>query len=235
MAMASELPDGCLRLNSPVHRIMTDADSLTVESASGTVTTRNVIVAIPPALALEAIAFVPPLPDALDSIARQTAVWMGDMVKAVAIYNRPYWREQGLSGFVFSQSGPFRELHDHSTVGDRAAAIFGFSPAESLVPGDSSTIREAFVRQLVSIFGGEAADPLDVIVTNWAAERYTSPRQWRTSKTTATYGHPAFREEGRNVQILWASTETADAFAGHMEGAIRAGIHAAAAVRQASD
>lgn len=234
-AMASDLPPGGLRLNSPVHRIVVDADAVAVESTTGTVTARKVILAIPPPLALEAIAFIPPLPEALDHIAGQTAVWMGDMVKAVAIYERPFWREQGLSGFVFSEAGPFRELHDHSTAGDRVPAIFGFASATAMTGFDSSAIREAMIQQLVGLFGHEAAHPLEVISANWAAERYTSPRQWRSAPTTATYGHSAFREEGRDARIFWASTETADAFSGHIEGAIRAGLHAAAAVRQASD
>ncbi len=234
-AIAADLPPGSLRLNSAVHRIVVDTEAVAVELTAGTVTAPKVIVAIPPPLALESITFIPPLPEALDHIARQTAVWMGDMIKAVAIYQRPFWREQGLSGFVYSETGPFRELHDHSTADDRVVAIFGFASAESMAGDDSSKIREALIHQLVGLFGDEAAHPLDVISTNWAAERYTSPRQWRTTPTTATYGHPAFRGEGRDPRILWASTETADAFSGHVEGAIRAGLHAAAAVRHASD
>lgn len=232
-AVASDLPPGSLHLSNPVHRIVVDTDGVIVESKIGTVTARDVIVAIPPALALESITFIPPLPTAFEHIARQTAVWMGDMVKAVAIYDRPFWREQGLSGHVLSEAGPFRELHDHSTADDHLAAIFGFASADLMVGHDSSAIREALIHQLADLFGRDAAHPLEVISTNWAAERYTSPRQWRSVPTTAAYGHSAFRGGGPDTSILWASTETADAFSGHIEGAIRAGLKAATAVLRA--
>lgn len=230
-AIASVLPPGSLHLNSPVHRIVADADALTVQSTAGTVTTQKVIVALPPALALESITFIPPLPEAFCHIARHTAVWMGDMVKAVAIYDRPFWREQGLSGFVFSEAGPFREFHDHSTADDRLAAVFGFAPADSVSDDGSASIQQKLIQQLVGFFGPHAAQPRDVIITNWAAERYTSPRQRRFNASTAPFGHPAFRAGGRNARILWASTETAAAFSGHIEGAIHAGLDAAEAAR----
>ncbi|MFS0906790.1 hypothetical protein AB3N02_27595 [Priestia aryabhattai] len=50
---------------------------------------------------------------------------MAGQAKAVAIYDRPFWRELGLSGFVSSWVGPLQEIHDASPdVG--SGALFGF-------------------------------------------------------------------------------------------------------------
>jgi monoamine oxidase len=46
----------------------------------------------------------------------------------------------------------------------------------------------------------------------------------------AGYGHRALQVGIGNDRIHWASTETATEFAGHIEGAIRAGESAAARV-----
>lgn len=53
-------------------------------------------------------------------------------------------------------------------------------------------------------------------------ERYTNPTGSGRAETTPNPA--ALKSTGR---IRWASTETADAFNGHIEGAIRAGLAAA--------
>jgi monoamine oxidase len=50
---------------------------------------------------------------------------MAGQAKAVAIYDRPFWRGSGLSGFVSSWFGPLQEIHDASPE-TRSGALFGF-------------------------------------------------------------------------------------------------------------
>lgn len=234
LAIAADLPAGSIHLNSPVHGIEIGPMSVTIAARGETYTADHVIVAVPPPLAVEQITFVPPLPESLLAVARHTAVWMGGMIRAIAIYDRPFWRDEGLSGLVLSEEGPFRELHDHSAFDDSLFAIFGFAPAESMVDADDGHIKDALVRQLVDIYGSVAARPTLVTSTNWADECYTSPRTQVTS-STSTYGHPVFTNVVPGSRIHWASTETADAFGGHIEGAIRAGIRAARAILSSPD
>src|SRR3546814_5242306 len=56
---------------------------------------------------------------------RETATCMAPHAKYVAIYDAPFWREQGLSGEVRSARGPMGEIHDASMPGG-SAALFGF-------------------------------------------------------------------------------------------------------------
>lgn len=233
-AIASDLPAGSVHLNSPVHKIEMGPTSVTVHANDQLFTANQAIVAMPPPLAIEQITFVPPLPEQLAAVASQTAVWMGGMIKAIAIYERPFWRDQGFSGLVLSEIGPFRELHDHSAQDDNLHAIFGFAPAELMVGVDDARIQDALVTQLVDIYGSDAANPAQVFSTNWLEERFTSPRTQATS-STATYGHPVFMNMTPDSRLHWASTETADAFGGHMEGAIRAGKRAARTVLSLSN
>ena len=81
-----------LHLSDPVSRVVVDDHGVSVQSAGGVTTAGQIIVALPPALAVEAITFKPDLPSAVRSVAESTAVWMGGVVKAVAVFETAFWR-----------------------------------------------------------------------------------------------------------------------------------------------
>lgn len=233
LRLADRLPPGVLRLCDPVSRVVDNGDGVTVESGQGATRAGQVIVALPPALAVEAITFEPDLPSAVRRVAESTAVWMGSIVKAVAVFDAAFWRTDGLAGAAISHIGPFREVHDHSGPDGSPAALFGFAAAASFDGATPEQIGEAFAHQLRRLFG-PAATPTRVHVTDWSSERYTSPRAPSPRASTDTYGHPLFQQSiaGR---LHWASTETSSTYPGHIEGALRAGRQAARSVLLAVD
>lgn len=98
------------------------------EDATGRATTwqaDHVLLALPPRLAEHNLHFEPALPPALSEQWRETATWMAPHAKYIAIYDTPFWREQGLSGEARSACGPMGEIHDASAPGG-SAALFGF-------------------------------------------------------------------------------------------------------------
>ncbi|BCW06429.1 NAD(P)/FAD-dependent oxidoreductase [Arthrobacter sp. NtRootA1] len=233
LELASLLPEGSLALNEPVEAITVNEDSAQVVTRTRRLKAGRVVLAVPPALAAASIQFTPALPDDVRALAESTPVWMGGMVKAVAVYRTPFWRRHGLSGSAISHAGPFREFHDHSGPDGSPAAIFGFAPSSGLVQGENSVIADAFRDQLVRMFGVDASDPAKIHVTDWSAEPYTQPSR-QLGANTSSYGHRLFRRPiyGR---IHWASTETAPSYAGHLEGAATAGILAAQATAENED
>lgn len=226
--VTAQLPAGTVHLADAVTRVVVSGGGVTVESASGLTTADHVIVALPPALAVATIAFDPPLSQHVRSVAALTAVWMGGVVKAVATFDAPFWRRTGLAGSAVSYAGPFREVHDHSGPDGSTAALFGFAPAEQFDGQSPEQIGSAFGDQLWRLFGAGASAPRQVHVIDWSREQYTSPRAPSPRATTGTYGHALFQEPVAG-RVHWASTETSALYAGHIEGAIRAGAHAAAA------
>lgn len=224
--LAEQLTPGTIRYREPAHAIEETGDEIIVTSSSGSYAAEQVIVALPPALAVEQLRFEPPLPAPLRQAAAETAVWMGGMVKAVAVYGRPFWRAQCLAGSAVSHVGPFREFHDHSGQGGSPAAIFGFAPSEPLASLNRAELEGAFRQQLGTLFGEPAGEPQEVLVIDWRLEAYTSPAQPNERADTAGFGAPIFQQPGSG-RIQFASTETAQAFAGHMEGALRPGRAAA--------
>jgi monoamine oxidase len=232
--LAAALPPGVLRLEDPVVRIAVEPAGVVVTTSGASTRTRQVVLAVPPALAVAGIEFTPPLPTPVRELAASTAVWMGGTVKAVAVYDRPFWREAGLAGAAMSHLGPFRELHDHTGPTGSPAALFGFASAASFADATRADVAEAFGHQLVRLFGPAAATPLRLEVADWSRERWTVPATG-SPPSTAGFGHPLFHEAVRG-RIHWAGTETAPGFAGHLEGAVRAGVRAAGeALRRLAD
>jgi monoamine oxidase len=216
--LAQTLPEGTVRLAETVTSIdYTAGGPVRVQTSHGLLEAAHVVVAMPPALAAATLAFTPKLPEDLAAVARDTAVWMGQSVKAVAVYERPFWRDGGLAGAAMSYRGPFREFHDHSGPGGAPAALFGFANSAECAGMTDAQLRAAFLGQLVHLFGQQAGDPLEVVWRDWAAQSATSPRGTAgPASTTVGFGHRVFQEptEGR---LHWASTETAAVAAGHIE------------------
>lgn len=231
---ASLPPYAEVRLGTSVDRIVRGPAGVEVRATSPggarvAVEAGAVVVAVPPALAVQRIAFDPALPLDVAAAARSTPVWMGSIVKAVAVYERPFWRTAGLAGAAISYRGPFREVHDMSGPGGEPAALFGFAPAETVV-GSGAEVADRFVDQLVRLFGEEARTPRTVRCVDWSQEEWTTPAE--TAPVPAGgFGHPALRRLVGD-RLAWASTETADRGAGHLDGALRAGRHAAALLLQ---
>ena len=223
---AEELPVGTVRLADPVAAVHVDEQRVLVSASSGQITAEHVVLAVPPALAVDSITIAPALPPHVRSLAAATAVWMGSVVKAVAVYDRGFWREQGLAGAAISHLGPFREVHDHTGPGGSPAALFGFAASDQFRGATAEQTAAAFVGQLARVFGPDAARPRQVHVVDWSRERWTSPVTPFPRASTSTYSHPRLREPVHE-RLHLAATETAPDHAGHVEGAIRAGTCAA--------
>lgn len=214
---ADQLHFGTVSLGAPVSEVATAAGGVTVHTTEQTVDAAHVVIAVPPALAIDSIRFEPGLPDRLARVAAATPVWMGAITKVVVRYRTRFWRERGLAGSAISHAGPMRELHDISGPSGVPPALFGF------VPNGSATVTvEEIVNQLVAIFGPEAAAPTDVTIQDWRTERWTSPPDVARLDDYRTYGHEVYAEPAWDGRLHWCSTETANDAPGHIEGALAA-------------
>lgn len=230
-ALAGQLPDHVLRLESAV-RAVTHAEggpdpTFVVHHRGGTTRAAHVVVAMPPALAMERVAFTPQLPEQLAQLARATPVWMGAIAKVIARYPTAFWRAQGLAGAAISHVGPMRELHDMSGPGGDPAALFGFVP---LAPGRPTPTPEDLRHQLADIFGPGAPEPIEIVVADWRADPDTSPAGVDRLGAYQTYGHELFQSPALSGRLHWASTETSPVHPGHIDGAIFAAERAARSV-----
>ncbi|MEJ2540220.1 MAG: FAD-dependent oxidoreductase [Gemmatimonadota bacterium] len=221
-AIRRRLAPGVLRTGTAVTTVRVEPDGIRVESRGSdggleAMKAREVVLALPPAAA--AGLDIEPRPSSeLMELFRRTPTWMGATTKVVLRYARPFWREAGLAGSAMSHTGPLREVHDMSGPGGRPAALFGFAS-----PGPGETVVEAPVlAQLTRLFGEDASAPLEMWIEDWRTAPYVSPPDAGESQRVDLYGHPGLVEPFAGGRIHLASTETATAFPGHVEGALLA-------------
>lgn len=224
-AIAETLPKNMIRLSSPVHEIRRDSDGIEAQTPTENIVARHLVLALPPALAVERIRFSPNLPEKVSAIASRTPVWMAAMTKIVAHYRKPFWRRAGLAGAAISHIGPMREIHDTSGPDGEPAALFGFMPSpEDGAPEDGApkVTEEQIVGQLVELFGAEAGDPVQVLIQDWQTEAFTSPSGASRLTSYELFGHPVYESSTWEGRLHWASTETSLESPGHVEGALAA-------------
>jgi monoamine oxidase len=183
-----------------------------------------VIIAVPLRVALRTLQ-LPWLPDTLADAMRGTPTWMATQAKAVALYERPFWRDAGLSGRIASRSGPLVEAHDHSGPDDRPAAVFGFigwSPEQRR--SDPEGLRQAIVAQLVECFGAAAAHPRELVIQDWAV----NTRIATDLDLALPGGHPLvgpgiLRQPRLDGRLRFAVSEVSELSPGLIEGALAIG------------
>lgn len=223
--LASELGDA-LTPASPVQSIEESGDLVVVRSERREATARRVIVAIAPALTA-GIAFDPPLPPAREALGQRMP--MGTYMKGVAVYERAWWRDRGLSGLAFADRGPVQMVVDDSPPGGRPGVLVAFvtgAPARELGRRDPDARRRAVVDAVTRLFGPDAARPAAYRDLNWVEEPWSrgGPVGVMAPGALTTVG-PALREPAGRVH--WAGTETATEWSGYMDGGVQAGERAA--------
>ncbi len=182
----------------------------------------HVIAAVPPRL-LEQIVFTPGLDPQTSRLWKETPTWMAPHAKVFAVYDRPFWREAGLSGMGQSLVGPMGEIHDATTKSGRAA-LFGFVgiPGRQRASIGDDRLVKSCVDQLVRMFGPHAASPRNTIYKDWARDPLTAtPLDWTMP------GHPVDGVETWvggpwQERLSLAGSESSPLNAGYLAGAVEA-------------
>jgi monoamine oxidase len=231
-ALASGLPSTSMRLAARVTRVALDGQEVDVSFAEAggperSVRASHVILALPPRLLEATVSFSPALDSATARRWRETPTWMAPHAKVLALYDRPFWRDAGLSGTAQSMAGPLVEIHDATTASGEAA-LFGFVcvPAEQRIAAGRDAIVAASVHQLASLFGPEAAHPVATLFKDWAADPLTA-----TAGDQIAGGHPQPDRRpwvGGEWQesISLAGSETSWSEPGYLAGAVDAAARA---------
>jgi monoamine oxidase len=215
-----------VHLGRPVRRISQDRNGVRVEADGKTFAGKRAIVALAPALAGR-IAYSPDLPYLRDGLTQRTP--MGALIKCEFVYDRPFWRDDGLSGFAIADSGPCNVIFDNSPPEGKPGLIFGFAGgdmARDWGERGMAARRAGTLKNLTDVFGPKAANPKAYFEAHWPHETWTRgcPVGLLPPGTLSEYG-PALRAPvGR---LHWAGTETATYWAGYADGAVRSGERAA--------
>ncbi len=213
----------------PVRRIAWSDSGVELSAGERIVRARRAVVTAPPALVAR-IDFEPGLPvDRQQLLARQP---QGNVVKCMAVYDRPWWRDRGLSGQFASDVGPLGATFDNTPPPGSPGVLLCFVEAGHAVEmrrRGAPERRAALVACLERAFGPEAASLTAWHERDWSAEEWTRgcyganppPGAW------TKFGPVIRRPTGA---VHWAGTETATRWPSYMEGAVESGERAAGEV-----
>jgi monoamine oxidase len=218
-------------LSAPVRSIEQHAEGVIVRSEAGQFAAERVIVAVPPLLAGR-IHYESPLPAMRDQIAARMP--MGSVIKYVIAYERAFWREAGLSGEAFSDTGPTVTTFDDTSHDGAQPALVSFSDGEAARVWSERSAderRAAVLDELARFFGPQARAPTDFLEKNWNDDPWSRGCYVGVTGPGAlsSFGEALRRPCGR---IHWSGTETADEWMGYLDGAIQSGQRAAAEVAE---
>jgi monoamine oxidase len=218
-----------IRLSEPVHSVIQTDCGVTVHSLNRSYSAERVVIALPPTLAGR-INYSPALPAHRDAVTQRMP--MGSVIKTWVAYSRPFWRDQGCNGLIYSLSHGFEAVYDGTPPDAEIGLLVGFFDAVNAVTWGAKTFEERkieIIRCLTDAFGPEAANPLEILEADWTAEEWSRGcyGAFAYPGVLTAYKDAIRRPVGR---IHWAGTETAREFTGYIEGAIEAGERAAAEV-----
>lgn len=229
LAMAKSLGDTIV-YNSPVRNIEQNANTVFVSGNDFTVSAKRAVVAMAPWMGGR-ISY-----DGVTSGAMQQRLMlmqrmpMGAIWKVHCVYDKPFWRQDGLNGQVTSDNFITKVTFDNTPPEAGAPGVMmGFIDGQDAIDALAMTPQERrrkVIEAFTAYFGSKAANPLAYTEFNWQAENFSGggPTGYAPPGVLTALG-PALR---RQVGLLhWAGTETSSVWTGYMEGAVRSGERAA--------
>lgn len=216
-------------LNSPVRTIKWDDNGVTVVSEQATVNARYVIMAVPPNL-YSRVSFDPPLPRRQHQMHQHQS--LGLVIKVHAVYDTPFWREDGLSGTGFSAGALVQEVYDNTNYGDTRGTLVGFvsdEKADAVFELSAEDRKKAILESIAGFMGDKALTPEVYYESDWGSE------EWTRGAYASSYDlgglHRYGKDQHANVgPIYWSSSDLAAEGYQHVDGAVRMGQATAARI-----
>ncbi|MGV0350387.1 flavin monoamine oxidase family protein [Corynebacterium guaraldiae] len=207
--------------------------AVTAYSDRAVVHAKNAILAVPPNL-YNRISYVPPLPRE-QHVAHQH-ISMGLVIKVHAVYETPFWREEGLSGTAFGGDRLVAEIYDNTNYGknfaggeegkeDAFGTLVGFVSdvyAEEMWALPAEERKERILDAMSIYLGDKVKKPIAFFLSDMAAEEWTRGA-YATSYDLgglSRWGHLQNKPTG---PIYYSSSDIAGAGYQHVDGAVRIG------------
>jgi len=230
--MAEGLGDR-VRTGFAATHVLWGEDGVELTRSGETVRARTAVIAVPPAL-LRTIAFEPGLPESHAALAE---AWKGgNLIKLTATYADPFWRDDDLSGEGVGTTSAVSVTFDNTPPSDSPGALVGFvggddAPGYSELPDAGR--REVALGGFARLFGPRALEADRFLERDWLAE------EWAKSGPVSNLGPGVLAKHGRALRepagpLHFAATEYASVWCGYMDGAVRSGEDAAAAILDAA-
>lgn len=193
------------------------------------ISAQKAIIAIPPPL-ISKLFFEPTLPPHQHQLFQR--MFMGAVVKSYVLYERPFWRNEGLSGQAVTNDGPLQIWFDNSPSEGTVGVMTGFAlarQAQDFMQKDIEERQAIATQTLVNLLGEKARNIDRYLDKSWHSEWWSGGCYAAIMPPGAWTGVGQYLRKPF-VHIHWAGTETSDVWNGYIDGAIRSGERAAAEV-----
>jgi monoamine oxidase len=227
IAIAKQLGEA-VRLESPVRDIRQTDDGVDVSGENVSMHGKRAIITVPVPIQSR-LHFDPPLPAERAQLMQRMP--LGAVTRAVIEWETPFWRSDGLSGETVDFDSPITASIDASPPsGAGVLSSYAFGPHGREVMKLSADDRKAlYLRELGKRLGPKTASPVEYREYTWTGDLWAGgaiqahfPPGVLTSLGTALH-EPVGR-------LHWAGGDGAEEWPGFIEGAVRSGERAAAAV-----
>jgi monoamine oxidase len=217
--LRSKLSRTKIILNTQITQVsLQKNNTLLVEAGNKSFHCDKVIVCLPPQLA-SSIEFAKGLPSELKAFFPTVQTWMAGSIKFVLEYERPFWRDKGLSGILYSHADIVSEMYDHTNYQENKFGFTGFLNSETA--GSSQEERRSNVlRHLSGLLGNDALNPTAYFDKVWN-DSFLVHENLKHMRPHQNNGHPYLQDAYLGGNFFFCGTETASEFSGYMEGAIQ--------------
>ncbi|AZV76925.1 FAD-dependent oxidoreductase [Parasedimentitalea marina] len=233
--LAGAIPEGRLLRSTPIIALERRPEGITAIEGNGqAILAQRVVLALPLRIA-DQIDFSPSLPAQAHNAMKSVATWMAGHAKVVAVYEKSFWTEAGLSGDAMSHHGPMVEIHDASPAQGGPYALFGFIGVPPRSRLDEHELRQRIQAQFVRMFGPDAADPVALLIKDWAFDPLTATSADQVPlQSHPEYGMPHALSDVWQGDLIFSGTEVAPQFGGYLEGALEAAENALTSLKHAT-
>ncbi|WP_032366814.1 flavin monoamine oxidase family protein [Rhodococcoides fascians] len=225
--MAAALGDDVI-LDAPVRTVRWNSDGATV-FADGDIEVhaKRVVLAVPPNL-YSRISYDPPLPRRQHQMHQHQS--LGLVIKVHAVYDTPFWREDGLSGTGFGASEIVQEVYDNTNHEDSRGTLVGFvsdAKADAMFELDEQERRAKILESIAHYLGPKATEPVVYYESDWGSE------EWTRGAYAASFDLGGLHRYGKDSRtpvgpIHFSCSDIAAEGYQHVDGAIRMGHRTAA-------
>lgn len=218
-ALSNTIPSDSIHINQTVTHINHGDRGVQITTDKGVVKAKTIVSTLPPHL-LQTIIFDPALPNELQEALQNCHTWMGESIKIGFRFNKPFWREKGTSGTIFSNVGPISEFYDHSSSNDSTYGLKGFlNGAYYKITKEER--KELALNQLRKYYGDAIDSYTSYEETVWRNEPFTFNSYKTHLLPHQNNGHKAFQYGYSDNRLIIAGAETSSISPGYMEGAVR--------------
>ncbi|MDO4253452.1 MAG: NAD(P)/FAD-dependent oxidoreductase [Rothia sp. (in: high G+C Gram-positive bacteria)] len=193
-----------------------------------TVRAKYAVMAVPPNL-YNRVSYVPALDRRQHQMHQHQS--LGLVIKVHAVYETPFWRENGLSGTSFACENLVQEIYDNTNYDpatgqeEKHGTLVGFvsdEKADYMFTLSAEERKRAILESMAEMLGEQTLNPIRYYESDWGAEEWTRGAYATSFDLGGLSRYGAYQADPVGP-IYWSCADLAGEGYQHIDGAVRMG------------